>query len=214
MNVRQVIGKRRSAKTMQARGIKRRALLVDATIELLQDHSPQEISLKQIAKHAGIPEGSTYHFYANKYDLFTDVVRQLIQQFEIAFRQPINRPVKGWQDITDSFIDRAVEIYNQSSPTRELLIGSKIPPEIKQADSELAGLLAGTMVECLSSEFEVPRTNNLDRIMGIAIELVDTILSRSVREHGIINEFYTEEAKRVLHCYLGIYLPQVLPRSE
>ena len=213
MTVRQVIGKRRSVTAMQSRGIKRRAALVDAAIALLEENSPQEISLKQIAAKAEVPEGSAYHFYATKYDLFIDVATQMTQQFEVAFSKPIEGEVNSWHDVIDFFIDGAVEVYRNSRVTRELLIGSKTPPEIKLADDELARQIADTMVAKLNDHFRLPELDDMTRVMYYMVEMADVMLAISVREHDNIQDDHVEEAKRVARGYLATYLPSVLPRA-
>ena len=213
MPVRQVIGKRRNVSAMQSRGILRRALLVEAAIELLRDNCPQEISLKQIAELAGVPEGSAYHFYANKYDLFSDVATQFAQQFDAAFALPIEQPVNTWHDITDTIIVRGAEIYRKNPEIQELLIGTTTPPEIKQTDVELVRHTAQMMVNCLTDHFRLPDVETIERIMFYVVELIDTMFSISVREHGHINDEYLEEAKRVVRGYMGTYLPPILPKS-
>lgn len=47
----------------------RRKLLLDAAIQLLETTPIEELSFKQVSEKAGVPEGSAYHFFANRYDL-------------------------------------------------------------------------------------------------------------------------------------------------
>ena len=213
MPVRQVIGKRRTVSAMQSRGILRRALLVEAAIELLRDNSAQEISLKHVAELAGVPEGSAYHFYANKYDLFSDVATQFAQLFDAAFALPIEQPVNAWYDVMDTFIDRAAEIYHKNPEIQELLIGTTTPPEIKQTDTELVRHTARTMVNRLTDHFRLPDVEAIEFIMFYVVELIDTMFAISVREHGCINDEILEEAKRMVRGYLGTYLPPILSKA-
>lgn len=48
--------------------------LIDATIKVLQDYSIQDISMRNIAKEAGVTTGSIYHHYKNKDELLLDVM--------------------------------------------------------------------------------------------------------------------------------------------
>ena len=87
--VSQKIGKRRNVSAVQTRGVARREALVNAAMELLSEQLPQDISFREIAKAADVPEGSAYHFYANKYDLFAAVAEILSDQFYQAHLEPI-----------------------------------------------------------------------------------------------------------------------------
>ena len=214
MTVRQVIGKRRSVTSVQNRGVLRRAAMVDAAITLLTKNNPQEISFKQIAKLAQVPEGSAYHFYANKYDLFVDVAKEMSRLFRDKQSQPIEREVETWHDVMDALIDRGAEIYESNPVARELLIGSKTPPEIKQVDRDNDRKIAEIMIDRFSEKFQLPKLDDFDKVMFWVIELTDLMFSLSVREHGYIHKRYIKEAKRVARGYLSTYIPPVLPLAD
>ena len=214
LTVRQVIGKRRSVTSVQNRGVLRRAAMVDAAITLLTKNNPQEISFKQIAKLAQVPEGSAYHFYANKYDLFVDVAKEMSRLFRDKQSQPIEREVETWHDVMDALIDRGAEIYESNPVARELLIGSKTPPEIKQVDRDNDRKIAEIMIDRFSEKFQLPKLDDFDKVMFWVIELTDLMFSLSVREHGYIHKRYIKEAKRVARGYLSTYIPPVLPLAD
>lgn len=188
--------------------------MVDAAITLLTKNNPQEISFKQIAKLAQVPEGSAYHFYANKYDLFVDVAKEMSRLFRDKQSQPIEREVETWHDVMDALIDRGAEIYESNPVARELLIGSKTPPEIKQVDRDNDRKIAEIMIDRFSEKFQLPKLDDFDKVMFWVIELTDLMFSLSVREHGYIHKRYIKEAKRVARGYLSTYIPPVLPLAD
>ena len=192
----------------------RRAALINAAIKLLSKNNPQEISFKQIAKLAEVPEGSAYHFYANKYDLFTDVAGEMSRLFRDGQSQPIKRKVETWHDIMDALIERGALIYEENPVARELLIGPKTPPEIKQVDRENNQKIAWVMIDRVNDKFELPKIEDFDKVMFWVIELTDLMFGLSVREHGYIHPRYIEEVKRISRGYLSTYLPSILPRRQ
>ena len=214
LTVRQVIGKRRRVTSVQTRGVLRREALVNAAITLLSENNPQEISFKQIANLAQVPEGSAYHFYANKYDLFVDVAKKMSHLFREKQSQAIKRNVETWHDVMDALTDRGAEIYRQNPVAQELLIGSKTPPEIKQLDRENDREIAKIMIDRFSEKFQLPEFDDFENVMFWVIELTDLMFGLSVREHGFIHDRYVEEAKRVARGYLSTYLPPVLPLAN
>jgi len=214
LSIRQVIGKRRNVTAMQIRGIKRRTAMIDAAIDLLSKNSPQEISFKQIAEHAGLPEGSAYHFYANKYDLFVSVASKMSDLFKTRQSLPITKKINTWHDVIDVLIERGAEVYKSNPVARELLIGTKTPPEIKQIDRENDREVALIMIDRFSEHFQLPDVENFEDIMFYVIELTDLMFSLSNREYGEIRPRYVEEAKRVARGYLATYLPPVLPKAK
>jgi AcrR family transcriptional regulator len=50
--------------------------VIDATMRVLKDHPIEEVTMRNIAKEAGVTTGSIYHHYANKDDLLFDVMQQ------------------------------------------------------------------------------------------------------------------------------------------
>ena len=87
----------------------RRKLLLDAAIQLLETTPIEELSFKQVSEKAGVPEGSAYHFFANRYDLLAALASQLAQGFADAYSQPIAREdIHNWHDLADLIVDRAV----------------------------------------------------------------------------------------------------------
>jgi AcrR family transcriptional regulator len=194
--------------------VHRRAALVDAAIELLLKNNPQEISFKQIAQLAEVPEGSAYHFYANKYDLFADVAGEMSRLFWERQSQPITRKVETWHDIMDALVERGALIYEENPVARELLIGPKTPPEVKQVDRENDQKIARVMIDRFDDKFELPEIDDFHKIMFWVIELTDLMFGLSVREHGCIHPRYIEEAKRISRGYLSTYLPSVLTKRQ
>jgi len=213
---RQIIGKRRKVSAVQSRGVARREALIKAAIDLLETEDPQDISFRQIAQKADVPEGSAYHFYANKYDLFAAVASEMSQIFLKAQSKSIKRkPIKTWHDIVDVLIERGAEIYRQNTVARVLLIGSTVPPEIKQVDQDNNLEIADVMKDRFEEYFALPGIPSFERKLFYFIEMTDLLFSINLRETGSIQDDISEEAKRVGKGYLSTYLPAVLtPKSK
>jgi len=132
---RQVVGKRRTRKHVQERGNTRRKQMLDAAEELLASMPIEELSFKQISEKAGVPEGSAYHFFANRYDLLTALASELAERFGARYRDPIqSRKVKSWHDIVDVLVDRAVQMYRESPAAMQIWLSGRTPAEVRLAD--------------------------------------------------------------------------------
>ena len=104
--------------------------LLDAAIQLLETTPIEELSFKQVSEKAGVPEGSAYHFFANRYDLLAALASQLAQGFADAYSQPIAREnVHNWHDLADLIVDRAVERCTAAvtRPRRFGWAGARLP---------------------------------------------------------------------------------------
>ncbi len=185
----------------------RRKLLLKAAYGLLCTHPVEDISFRDIADEAGVPEGSAYHFFANRFDLFSALAEELSEQFIEAHRckvPPSRR--KTWQALAEHLVDVGAGVYAENPPARQLLIGGKTPPEVKQADRLNDRAVGHVMYEVFAEYFELPDTDEIRNAFYYFIEITDLLFTLSVIEHGEITPAMLAEAKRAGIGYLSTYL--------
>jgi AcrR family transcriptional regulator len=204
---RQKIGLRKTPSVTRKRGRERRKLLLKATYDLLCVRPVEDISFRDIADQAGVPEGSAYHFFANRFDVFSALAEELSDQFVEAHRRrvPASRR-KNWQALAEHLIDVGAKVYAENPPARQLLIGGKTPPEVKQADRINDRAIGNVMYEVFAEYFELPDSDEMRNAFYYFIEITDLIFTLSVIEHGAITPAMLAEAKRAGIGYLGTYL--------
>jgi AcrR family transcriptional regulator len=203
---RQKIGLRKAPSATRKRGRERRNLLLKATYQLLCERPVEDISFRDIADQAGVPEGSAYHFFANRFDLFSALAEELSEKFVEAHRRkvpPARR--KSWRALAEHLVDVGASVYAENPPARQLLIGGKTPPEVKQADRMNDRAVGNVMFEVFSEHFEISDTEAMRRAFYYFIEITDLIFTLSVIEHGEITPEMLAEAKRAGTGYLGTY---------
>lgn len=210
---RQVVGKRRTRKHVQERGNTRRKKMLDAAEELLATMPIEEMSFKQISAKAGVPEGSAYHFFANRYDLLTALASELADRFGTRYRDPIkNRKVNSWHDIVDVLVDRAVQMYRESPAAMQIWLSGRTPAQVRLADHLSDKTVSSDIRSQFEEAFVLPDLPTDFDIFFFFLELTDVPLSLSVIENGELTNQAIEEAKRVGRGYLGTYLPPVLEK--
>jgi AcrR family transcriptional regulator len=204
---RQKIGLRKAPSATRKRGRERRKLLLKATYELLCVRPVEDISFRDIADKAGVPEGSAYHFFANRFDVFSALAEELSDQFIEAHRRkvPPSRR-RSWQALAEHLVDVGAKVYAKNPPARQLLIGGKTPPEVKQADRINDRSVGNVMHEVFAEHFELPESDEMRNAFYYFIEITDLIFTLSVIEHGEITPAMLAEAKRAGIGYLGTYL--------
>lgn len=197
MSNRQKIGLRKAPSATRKRGRERRQLLLNAAYELLCARPVEDVSFRDIADEAGVPEGSAYHFFANRFDLFSALAEELSEQFIEAHRRevPPSRR-KTWQALAGYLIDVGEGVYAENPPARQLLIGGKTPHEVKQADRLNDRAVGNVMFEVFSEYFELPESDEMRNAFYYFIEITDLIFTLSVIEHGKITPAMLAEAKR------------------
>ncbi len=214
MAPKETVGLRKKNTGIRKRGIERRAQLLKAAYDLLCDQPVEEITFISIALRAEIPEGSAYHFFSNKYDIFSALAVELTEVFISALKQPFKPgQIMCWEDLADQFIDRGVRVYKKNPPANKLFLGGKTPPEIKLQDRVNDQVVAEAMLEVFNTYFHLPDIPEFKKSLYFFIEITDLMLSLSIREHGNITKPMIEEAKKAGKGYLAVYLPEELQRK-
>ncbi len=129
MSNRQKIGLRKAPSATRKRGRERRKLLLKAAYELLCVRPVEDVSFRDIADEAGVPEGSAYHFFANRFDLFSALAKELSDLFIEAHQRTVPQSRrKSWRALAEHLVDVGAKVYADNPPARQLLIGGKTPP--------------------------------------------------------------------------------------
>lgn len=198
-------------KHMQARGIERRSLLVQAAYELLCEEDIDDISFLDIAKRAGVPEGSAYHFFKNRMAIFIAVDECLGKEFHECIRgfEPPDG-VNSWLSLLEMLIDLCVEIYRKNRAYEQLLLSGKTPQEVRLADQKGTYSLACAFMDKLRSCCDIPDKPELDEKMYFLFEWLETLFKLSYNRHGDVTSEGVAEGKRLAGAYLSLYLPPCL----
>jgi AcrR family transcriptional regulator len=212
---RQVVGKRRERKHVQERGNTRRKQLLDAAESLLKKTPVEELSFKQISEKAGVPEGSAYHFFANRYDLLAALANQVAEQFGEGFRDVIpGEDFVSWHELADTLVDRAVKMYRANPAATQIWLSGRTPAQVRLADHVSDAAVSGVIHDIFDEIFVLPELPSSYDPFFFFLELCDVPLSLSVIEHGKITDEMIEEAKRAGKGYLSTYLPPVLEKRK
>ena len=207
MSNRQKIGlrKKRPPKTRAPGRIRRQALL-DAAYDLLCEQQIEEVSFRDIAGRAGVPEGSAYHFFANRFDVFAELAFTLNERFARAHERPVPAARRQTrQALAEYLVDTGARIYSRTPPARQLFIGGKTPLEVKQADRKNDRDVANAMHRSFARYFAIPDTDEMREAFYFFIEITDLMFSLSIVEHGKITPAMLREAKRAGVAYLETY---------
>lgn len=180
--------------------------MLDATYDLLCEKEIEDISFRDIAQRAIVPEGSAYHFFANRFDVFSALASGLSIQFTEAHKKPVPPAKrKTWQALAGHLVDVGAAVYARNPPARQLLIGGKTPPEVKQADRLNDRKVADAMHASFSRYFEILDTDEMRNAFYYFIEITDLVFTLSIIEHGVITPGMLAEAKRAGVAYLETY---------
>jgi len=207
MSNRQKIGlRKKEPPATRAPGRKRRQELLDAAYELLCSNEIEDVSFRDIARYAGVPEGSAYHFFANRFDVFSALANTLNAEFALAHQKPVPPSKrKTWNRLAEYMVDVGAGIYSKNPPARQLFIGGKTPLEVKQADRINDQEVGDAMYHSFARYFDIPDSEEMRVAFYYFIEITDLFFTLSIVEHGKITPAMLREAKRAGVAYLETY---------
>ncbi len=106
---------------------------------------------------------------------------------------------------------RGLRFYQDKPHARQLVIGGRIPPQIKRADRDNDRRMSVVIREHFAAHFEMPKIpNELD--VFFVVEIVDLFYCLSMLRYNEVTKSMMDEAARAAAAYLRIYLPEVMPR--
>jgi len=200
---------------MRGRGIARLQLLLEATEALLQTANPDEIGLYQIAEKAGVPPGSVYHFFPTKEAAYQALAERYLAALVEMHSEPIEaRKIRTWMDLSAIDMRRAMDFYNARPAMLKILYGGYGGVEARSLDELVTDQLAEAAYGRLNRIFHVPLIHKDSRKARVALAILDSIWTVSVRKHGKITEDYYDEAFRAVVAYRKLYLPEYLEPRE
>lgn len=204
-----LIGKRK--RSLHARGIERRAILLESARALLSERDLDQVSLADVAVRAGVPKSSAYHFYADIHDLYAALLARMQEELIRVLSQPLRGHFRMWPDVIAALTKRGAAFYTANPAARQLQIGPKTPPALKLHDRRSDITIARLQEEHIASIFELPPIANRSQLFYRAVEIADVMFCLSILEHGSLTKEMCREAARAASAYLAIYLPEALP---
>lgn len=203
---------------LQIRGMERRERLVAAATTLFGQHPIEDVTLTLLAQRAGIPIGSTYHFYPKFNELFATMVGAWHAEPHSLLSQPyIGDASASSQAIVDTSIKRVTTFYNQRPDGRQLILSDKSSPDIKHADRSYDQAIGQLMIKLFRKNFELPDfRGRVDVLYGVKIDDLFFMLS-NIRHGTIAEEFFTETQRALVNClrnYLSQHLSAVVAENH
>lgn len=196
----------------QARGRKRRALLIQAAKDLLDQRSIRVISMADIAALAGIPISSAYHFFPDTDALWLGVVRDFEAELHEWQSELSLEEAQTWQEIVARYVRHGAAFFGQNAAATKLMLGPFSPPVIKLKDRDSDYAISLLLIEKISEIFILNNFDDLEHAFFHAVEIADLFFSLSIIKHEKIMPYYAVEATRAVLAYLEIYIPKVLIR--
>ncbi|WP_252089998.1 TetR/AcrR family transcriptional regulator [Pseudomonas sp. MWU13-3659] len=187
--------------------------ILAAARELLAGQGVAALSIYSVAERAQIPPSSVYHFFASVPALLEALTADVHRAFREALSAPIDSAAfSTWHELSRLIEQRMLDIYNEDTAARQLILAQHGLSEVVQADRQHDLELGELMHRLFDRHFQLPAMPKDVDVFALAMELSDRVYARSMQLHEQITPRMAEEGMRVFEAYLGLYLPPYLAK--
>jgi AcrR family transcriptional regulator len=198
---------------LRTRGRANRQKLLAEAERMMEKTGGKPVRFSDIFEAAGVSRGSAYRIYNGVDDLMQDLASAWINNFVVYLKQAdTGGHVDSWIELSDKIVQTSAAYWFETEETLRVLprVRSNVPESYKSAVKDLTGAVA----DVLEQHFVVPEIPDWLAVVGMWVQLVDTVFTDAVRREGRISEARLAEAQKIGSTYLSIYLPAWLPSRE
>ncbi len=178
--------------------------ILDAVAELLVERGFDAVTTDLIAEKAGIPVGSIYQFFPNKFAIFYALAIRYIRQINAIASIPARRESLDlpWEEVVGRTIDAEAELWSNEKALSILWAGIQNAPELKAAVAESDKKSEEYLLTGLNRI--LPKVSPARRRLAarVIVHVTRYLLDLSIAEPSEENRRVVEELKVVVKSYL------------
>jgi AcrR family transcriptional regulator len=197
-------GIRLRRRPQQARSRARVQRLLDAADHILATEGFAALTVRRLAEEAEVPVGTIYQFFADKAAVIDALARSYIGEFdEMIELLVLDAESRQWDDVVDTLIDAAVEMYRSRPGYLAIWIGRHLSLELYQADEANNAAIAAGLRRILVAQHGMVDDDELARGCQVAVHTTDALLQLAFRRDPRGDEAILDEARRLQRLYLA-----------
>ena len=190
----------------QQRSRERFNRILTAARSVLVDVGFESFTFDEVAKRAGVPIGTLYQFFANKYVLICELDRVDNAEAVGELKKFSERvPALQWPDILDEFIEHLARLWREDPSRRAVWHAIQSTPATRATaaatEKEMLEIIAGVMKPLARGASYAERMS----LAGLLVHTVSSLLNYAVRDVETSEEAFNNivmEIKRMLISYL------------
>jgi AcrR family transcriptional regulator len=179
--------------------------ILDVTERLVPDIGYDSITTNLIARESGVPIGTLYHYYSNKFGIFSDIVRRSFAELESKWKeQPVADPAsEPIEDYFDCILDMMAEHWRHRRAAMQLWSILQHTPEMRAVTDRFLRLTTERNARTIAHYFpELPPARR--KLAGMVMEEAGSaLLNRLNTCRGAQRNRLREEMKTLIRAYLG-----------
>ena len=201
---------------IQERSRRKFQALLFSSREVLVEMGFDSFTCEEVASRAGVPIGTLYQFFANKYVLVCELDRQdahgVIEEIE-RFAQKI--PALDWPELLNDFLEHLADLWLRDPSRRAVWLATQATPATRATaavnEREIARMIASVLAPLMPATDRERRAFMAEVLVHVSYSMlnfsVSTGHSASISEGGNVEEVHdatVTELKRMLTAYLWL----------
>jgi AcrR family transcriptional regulator len=190
---------------LRANGRRRYELLLDAAERLLQAGDQQPLTIQRLAREAGVPTASVYHFLPHPSAVSIALSERYLSGLGACLCMPVTHyPEMEWPAIIAVLNRRAVGYYRRHPYAQRLILGSEHSLAIRRADLDNNRRIAAAITAMLMHRIPQAAPDMLLETVVTGIIIGDAVFALAILAHGEITEPCAREAWLATCSYVAI----------
>lgn len=186
---------------VQERSAERLTRILDACAAVLDEVGYEGLTTRAVARRAGVPIGSVYRFFGNKRALVDALAHRNLDAYAQRVTERVAAVERGdWRGAVDAAFDEYLAMMRTVPGFGLVDFGVPCAPEaMPDANVQVAERVAAL----LAVHLDRPLDAALRRTMLVGVEAVDAVLQLAFRAAPSGDAALVDEARELLHAYLG-----------
>ena len=156
--------------------------LLQVSREVLLDVGFESFTCEEVAHRAGLPIGTLYQFFANKYVLVCELDRQdahgVIEEVE-RFAQKI--PALDWPELLNDFLDHLADLWLRDPSRRAVWLATQATPATRATaavnEREIARMIASVLAPLMPATERERRAFMAEALVHVAYSMLNFSVS-------------------------------------
>jgi AcrR family transcriptional regulator len=187
----------------QARSRDKLGRILAATAELLQELRYDELGTKLIAERAGVSVGSLYRYFPDKDSIARALLLGWLDDAGFIDWAPGGEVPEEPGAILDHLVDSYADFFRREPGFWNAFYHAQRSPELEQAQRQNDRDIASRLHDLLAVGYGRSGPDLAPRCL-IAVQVADHLLGLAFRDNPDGDATVLEEAKLLLHRYLGV----------
>jgi AcrR family transcriptional regulator len=193
----------------QARSRQRVDAMLDAFSHLLMEQGFDSLTTHMVAERAGVPVGTLYQFFPNKFALATALSRKHRSQFGALFASAFEPPTEEatWEEAFDQLSGRIFRTLFENEVIVHAWAVIQTVPELRSLEAEIRTDFQATLARLLEPILPQVEQDRRERIAGVIYRVGYELLYATTQAPPNEREPMILELQRIIKAYIRSYLP-------